>query len=564
MIRSLHIKNFALISSLNIEFDAGLNVLSGETGAGKSIIVDSLMLLLGSRYDKTFLRYGEKSGFVEGVFDSEKVKKELEEFGIEDDDGTLIITRSFNEDGRNDIRLNGRVVTLSTLKKISPKLIDICGQNEHQSLSNVDEHIKVLDYFIRNNIDSYKNDLISLCQSLKETNNFLSYVGDARDREKNIDFLKYQIEEIEKANVKENEEDELVALRKKYFSAETVCDGLKTTANLLTEDDEVNISSLLYETVKSLRKIEKFSEEYATLLERINQISIEIEDISETAKTELDSMDFSDEDMDKLEKRLEIVRNISKKYGKGEDLLKNLNAMQDRLTELENADELYEKRLKEKKELIKKIYAISKDISNERKIGSATLKQLIETELASLGMQSQFEIRFSDFPTIDDCERVITTEGMDNAEFYLSPNVGQPLNPLVKIISGGELSRLMLALKVVSMNCDDIPTMIFDEIDTGISGKIGLEVAKKLALLSKKHQLLCVTHLPQICAMADKNFYISKSNDGTSTYTSVSNLKDDAVYNEIARLTGGADISAQSVQTAKDMKEWSNSFKKQI
>lgn len=563
MIRSLHIKNLALISKLDVDFDSGLNVLSGETGAGKSIIVDSLTLLLGGRYDKTFLRYGEKSGYVEGVFDSEKVKDEMAELGLDEDD-TLVVTRNFNAEGRNDIRLNGRSVTLSMLKKITPKLIDICGQNEHQSLSDIDNHIKVLDYYVRHKTAKSFEKLEDLCQNLREVNKFLDYVGDTKDREKNIDFLKFQIEEIEKANVKENEEEELVALRKKYFGAETVCDGLKTTAGVLTEDDEVNVSTLLYEAVKALRKIEKYGDEYATLLQRLNDLSIEIEDISETAKSELESMDFSDEDLDKLEKRLEIVRNISRKYGGGKNLVDNLASMKEKLDELENADELYEKRSKEKRKILAEIYKISTDISTERKNGAVQLKEFIEKELSTLGMQSEFEIRFNEFPSLENCEKYVSVNGMDSLEFYLSPNVGQPLNPLVKIISGGELSRLMLALKVVSSNCDGTPTMIFDEIDTGISGKIGLEVAKKLAVLSKNHQLLCVTHLPQICAMADKNFYISKSNDGSSTFTSIKPLSGEGISKEIARLTGGADISAQSVQTAKEMKEWSNNFKKTL
>lgn len=563
MIRSLYVKNLALISSLNIDFTDGLNVLSGETGAGKSIIVDSLTLLLGGRYDKTFLRYGEKSGFVEGVFDSCNVKKEMEELGLDDDD-TLIVARNFNSEGRNDIRLNGRSITLSMLRKITPKLIDICGQNEHQSLSDVSNHIKVLDYYIKNNTFDMFEKLRTLCQNLKEINKFLDYVGNSYEREKNIDFLTFQIDEIEKANVKENEEDDLVTLRKKYLSAESVCDALKTTANLLTENDETNVSSLLYETKKALRKIEKYDDEYSSLLQRLDEVAIEIEDISETAKTELEDMDFSNADLDRLEKRLETVRNISRKYGSGKNLKDNLLSMKNKLDELKNADELYEKRCKEKNKLISEIYDLSIKISTERKQGAIKLKNYIEEELKTLGMQSEFEIRFADLPTIDDCEKHVSERGFDKVEFYLSPNVGQPLNPLVKIISGGELSRLMLALKVVSSKCDETPTLIFDEIDTGISGKIGLEVAKKLALLSKEHQLLCVTHLPQICSMADKNFYISKSSDGESTYTLVKALTNDDVYQEIARLTGGADITEQSLQTAKEMKIWSNEFKKSI
>ena len=565
MLRSLQINNLALISSVTINFEEGLNVLSGETGAGKSIIVDSLALMLGSRYDKTVLRYGENSGFVEGVFDIDNVKEELNALGIDDEDDYLIVNRKFNSDGKSEIRLNGKLITLSMLKTITPKLIDLCGQNEHQSLSNVSNHMKVLDYHVRNNGDKIKFELKALCDELNELNKVISNVGDASEREKTADYLRFQIQEIEDANVKEGEEEELVTLRKKIYGAEAVKEGiLSSLANINGNDDVIGITDLIYNTNNQLSKISKYSEQYESISERLKSVAIEIEDITTTLEDELSSLDFSEKDMDRVEKRLNVVRQISKKYGTGKELAKNLESLKTRLYEIENADEIYEKAQKSKSNVINKIYTLSLNLSKIRKDGAKSLEKSIENELSSLGMQSEFEIKFNDFPSIDECEHSISPNGFDKVEFYLSANVGQPLNPLIKIISGGELSRLMLALKVVASEIDDTPTMIFDEIDTGISGKIGLEVAKKLAKLSKKHQLLCVTHLPQICAMADNNYYIEKTTQDKNTFTKVKKLTDKNVLEEIARLTGAKDISEQSLSASKDMKTWSNEYKKQI
>lgn len=565
MLRSLQISNLALISSVTIDFEEGLNVLSGETGAGKSIIVDSLALMLGSRYDKTILRYGEKSGFVEGVFDTDNVKEELSALGIDDEDDYLIVNRKFNSDGKSEIRLNGKLVTLSMLKSITPKLIDLCGQNEHQSLSNVANHMKVLDYHVRNKADKIKIELNNLCDELNKVNSILENIGDSFEREKTADYLRFQIQEIEEANVREGEEDELVALRKKIYGAEAVKEGIVASlSNINGSDDIVGLSDLIYNTNNQLSKISKFSEQYSAICDRLNSVAIEIEDISATLEDELSSLDFSEKDMDRVEKRLSIVRQISKKYGIGKTLSENLETLKSKLYEIENADEIYEKAQKTKRSLISKIYSLSLDLSRIRKDGAKSLEKSIENELATLGMQSEFEVRFNELPNEEQCEKFISANGFDKVDFYLSANVGQPLNPLVKIISGGELSRLMLALKVVASEIDDTPTMIFDEIDTGISGKIGLEVAKKLAKLSKKHQLLCVTHLPQICAMADNNYYIEKTTQDKNTFTKVKKLSDKSILEEIARLTGAKDISEQSLSASNDMKNWSNQFKNQI
>lgn len=563
MIHSLQIKNLALISNVSIAFSEGLNVLSGETGAGKSIIVDSLILLLGGRYDKTILRFGEKNGFVEAVFDAEKIKDQIEELGFEYED-QVVICRKFNSEGKNEIRINGRVVTLSMLKKITPFLFDLCGQNEHQSLGTVSNHIKVLDYYVRRDSVKLKEEIKSLLDQLRDLNSTINSIGDEQERRKNADFLSFQIEEIESANVKDGEENELVDLRKKMYSVETVKESLTLACNSLSDGYGENAVSMIENALQNISKIEKYGELYKSLSERLDKVISELDDVSALCKDELDTLDFSDEDLDNLEKRLAIVRNISKKYGSGEKLKDTYEKLKHTLFEIENADEIYEKALKNKKIVIDKLYLLCKKLSTVRKNGANDLEKLVESELSTLGMQSKFEIRFSDFPSIANFEKSLTSNGVDEVEFYLSANLGQPLNPLVKIISGGELSRLMLAFKVVSSKIDNTPSVVFDEIDTGISGKIGLEVAKKLAQISKDHQVLCVTHLPQICSMADKNFYISKSSDGKETFTKVKNIDGEEVYEEIARLTGAKDISDQSLKAALDMKEWSEKFKQAL
>ncbi len=559
MIQRLKIVNLALIHSLELELSSGLNVLSGETGAGKSIIVDSLSLLLGGRYDKTMLRYGEAYGYVEGVFDVQNVSDELTALGMDEED-ILIVNRKFYADGKNEIRLNGRTITASMLKRITPKLIDLCGQNEHQSLGVVANHIKVLDYYIRHNAINIKQNIAENLEKLKESNKILQSIGNKEERLKTIDFLRFGIDEIKKANVKDGEEEELIALRKKYLSAETVKAGLQEGLSNLS-DAEQNALDLLYDAKRALLRIEKYVESLPELTQRLSALSIELQDVADSLNSELEDLDFSDQELDRLEKRLEVVRNVSRKYGSGDKLKSNLDEMLARVEELENADETYEKTATLKKKILDSLYEDSKKLSQIRHDGALIFQKAVVGQLSHLGMTSEFEARFAPFPARDECEDRIGPDGMDKVEFYLSPNVGQPLNPLVKIISGGELSRLMLALKVVSSEIDETPTLIFDEIDTGISGKIGLEVAKQLAVLSGKHQLLCVTHLPQICAMADQNFYIYKSSDGKNTETFVSPLTQDSCLEEIARLSGSKDVSEQSLVAAKDMKNWSDSYK---
>lgn len=565
MIRSLTVKNFALASSLSLEFGEKLNILSGETGAGKSILIDCIMLLTGGKYDKTMLRYGTESGFVEGVFSLFGDGKAVFADYLEDGDEDVIITRKFNADGRNDIKVNGRSVTLSSLKKFDSHLLDVCGQNEHQSLAVVANHIKTVDYFARKAISEPLESLNSAVSEYRETLGKIEEIGDAAKRERDLDVYKFRLAEIDKAKVKEGEEDELVAARKKLLSSEKVMSALSASANALGEDEEGNVAELLSHAIRSIQSVAQYDEKYSSWAERLHSVAVEADDVLSEIEDETDSLDFSDDALDKIEKRLEVVRNITRKYGDAKSVAAYREELVKKIDEVENADELFEKLVKRKKEFLDRIYELSRKISEERKAAALKMEKSVMSELGELGMpQAVFKVEFSDFPDRNDCEKFVSAKGMDAVEFYLSPNLGQPLKPLVKIISGGELSRLMLALKVVSSGEDDVPTVIFDEIDTGISGKVGQEVAKKLARLSRTHQLLCVTHLPQIAAMADAHFFIDKYTADGQTYTRVRELDENEKIGEIARLSGGRDITAQAETNAAELKEWCDNYKKSL
>lgn len=566
MLIKLTVKNFALISKLELEFGKELNILSGETGAGKSIIVDCIMLLAGGRYDKTMLRFGESSGFVEGVFSvPEKISAALKDF-ISDDDEEIIIFRRFNSDGKNEIKINGRSATVAMLKEISSGLIDICGQNEHQSLANVTNHIKIVDYYARHSTSELLKNISENYIKLREVNSKLEEIGDAKSRARNLDVYKFQLEEIDRAKLKPGEEEELSSARKRCLGAEKIASALSEAAGFLSDySDGMSMEELLEDAERKLSSVAGYDPRYSEWADRIKSVAIEVEDLAESITDELSSLDFAPDELDALEKRLDTVRNITRKYGDYDSAMSFRAELVKKIDEIENAEDYYIKLTKEKSVLVKKLFGDSVLLSEERRKAAKKLEISVVKELSELGMaNSVFEVRFDPLPDPASCEPLISPTGMDRVEFYLSPNAGQPLKPLVKIISGGELSRLMLALKVVSSSVDDTPTVIFDEIDTGISGKIGTEIAKKLARLAIRHQLLCVTHLPQIAAMADTHYFIDKFTEDGQTYTRLTLLDENASIEEVSRLSGAKDISSEAFKNAAQMKKWSDDYKASI
>ncbi len=562
MLQRITVHNLALIRDLEIEFSSELNVLSGETGAGKSIIVDSLMLLIGARYDKTMLKYGEDKGFVEGVFTCSDTSP-LADMGIDDEDGLLIVTRKFYRDGKNEIRVNGKQMTTAMLRELMANYVDIYGQNEYQSLLKVSEQKKMFDSFVfRQDGDALKKQR-ELYDEYKSIVAELAKLGDDRERAQRIDILKYQIDEIEKAKIEKDEEDRLVERRHVLMSSERIKSSLADCYDKLDGDD--GVSSLLSEAIRAVSAFTQFGEKYETFVSRLKSSAIEIDDIAECIKDELDGMDMSERELDEVIDRLDKIRALKSKYGPYDSMMKFLADAKTELDRAENGADLYEKLQAKERKLRSELYENCERLSELRRGGAALLQKRVLAELDDLGMaNSRFEVTFKQQPDTDSFVKTVTPVGFDEFEFYFAPNAGQPLLPLAKIISGGEMSRFILAVKLVTGDTDSLDTMIFDEIDTGISGAIGLAVAKKLCELSRGRQVLCVTHLAQIAAMADSHFYIDKYDDDKGTVTRVTVLDRSGQVGEISRLSGTQGVSDTSQKSADELKSWCDQYKNKI
>jgi len=564
LLSKITVQNVALIESLELDFCSTLNILSGETGAGKSILVDCLLLLLGGKYDKSILRFGCTSGFVEGFFeDDKKIAEVLDEYGFEKDE-SLIVSRKFFDTGKNEIRVNGKLSTTLMLQKMMGKLVDIYGQNEYQSLAQKTEHLRILNYFLRTELADKSKKMRESYMDIMSINRELRKVGDAKERAQNIDILQFQLKEIRKANVYGGEEDELLERRKLISSGEKIASSLNQAIANLSEGESSSQEGI-DSAISAVKGISALMTRFNALYERLNSVSIELSDIIDTMHSELDDLEFDPKEFEKIEQRLDVIRTLKRKYGGFSEMKAFEKKSAELLDTMENGAFLFEKLQKDKTKKLTECIALATEISAIRKKGAKKLQELIKTELADLGMAgADFVVEFGENPSKDDFEKHLTSDGFDRPEFYFSANKGQPVKPLVKIISGGELSRFMLALKTVSSKSDDIPTMIFDEIDTGISGKIGQEVAKKLSIIASNHQVLCVTHLPQIAAMADNHYFIEKKVKNDQTITTVRKLDLLSEIEEISRLSGAKDISAQATENAKQMKNWSNEFKKTL
>jgi len=561
------IKNFVLIETAELEFGDRLNVLSGETGAGKSILVDAVMLLLGARYDKGLLRHGADSGAVEGFFSIDKRTKlklvnaginDLAAYGIDENfDGVdeVLISRKFFSDGKNEIRLNGKQITLAMLKSFSPVLIDIYGQHDYVQYLDPAVQLRLVDFFVGEKLvelvkrcgEEYRY-YLHIQKELKE-------LGQEEEREKTIDFLSYQISEIENAKVGENEEEELVARRKILLNSEKI-------SSLIEQGVEGLNNLQLGTALSAIKRLQDYAPEFEEYSNRLNSIIIEADDILAGISHMSGDFEFEKDALDKLEDRLLVVRNIKKKYGDYKACEKFLGEAVNKLNRLKNATEEYERLLKQKTAIISNLHRICQVISDIRRENASVLSNRIVGELRELGMEkAKFEIGFIDIHKLEDCEKHLTANGFDIVEFLFSANAGQPLKPFSKVASGGEMSRFMLAIKVVSGDFMGIDTLIFDEIDAGISGKVGQEVAKKLARIAKTSQVLCVTHLAQIASMADTHFFIDKVSKDDATFTKIELLNENGQIDEISRLLGSIGISKASHQTAKDMKDWSREYK---
>lgn len=559
MLCQLSIENIALIDKLELELKNGLNILSGETGAGKSIIIDSLNFVLGERADKSLIRFGTDKASVEAVFEdylTPSIKNCLDDLGIEAED-VLILRRKMSADGKNECRINGRISTLSALKSLTELLVDIHGQHEHQSLLKSTNHIKLLDKLGEKKIATVKGEVeknFDDYTSLKKE--FLRF-GNADERERKLDILSFQIDEIEKADVKDGEEDELLSARKRIRNMEKIISALEGAKNLLDGYDSQSVSASIKNANSLLNTISSYDENIVPIADRLDSCKVEITDISETLSDMLQKLDFDSRSAEQIEERLEVVRTILRKYGGSyESLQKFYEEATKEAQTLSNATERVERLETEIKVAAEKLFASAKELSQERRKIADKFEKDITKELCDLGMGgSTFKVEID---TTDDVDQ-ISANGADSVEFMISPNVGEPLKPLAKIISGGEMSRFMLAFKNILAGVDDIGTMVFDEIDTGISGNISQVVSEKMCNISRVRQVIAVTHMPSLASMADNHYLISKSTENGKTLTHVDLLKDDT--DEVARLIGGKDYSIYAVPHAKEMKANAQRYK---
>lgn len=576
MLMHLSVKNLALIDQINMDFDKGLNILTGETGAGKSIIIDAVNLILGNRADRDLIQTGKDYAFVEAVFDISKhphIIQILDELGIEmEEDGSLLIVRELSASGKNICRINGRIVTLSILRNLSRYLVDIHGQHEHQSLLRVEQHGELLDMLGGAKIEKSKEkvrEIYNLWRQIHRKIKKLSHLG--TDGERRKDILQYQINEIESANLREGEEEELTRERDRLINAEKII-NIVNSAYQDIYSGSGNFHSafdLIGRCASQLKEIADIEPSLDSLSQRIEEIFYQLEDIAFELRNYRDEFEHDPYRLDEIEKRLETIRDLKRKYGPNlSDIFSYLKEIKEELETLENSQEILDKLLKQEEEIYNQLLEDCHILSNQRKETAKIFEEQLIKQLKELGMEkSKFVVNIESIDNVSDSFEIrdrLTPNGYDIIEFMISTNPGEPVKPLSKIISGGEMSRIMLAFKTILAQVDNIPTLIFDEIDVGISGRIAHVVGEKMGNISRSRQVICVTHLPQIAAMADNHYKIEKLYVGEYTRTMASKLDKRQRQEEIARMTGGRTLSKANMEHASELirmaQEYKNKF----
>ena len=559
MLETLQIDNIALIEKLEISFFKGLNILSGETGAGKSIIIDSLNFVLGTRADKSLISYGKDMAKVSAFFDisdSPRVRDILAGMDIECDGDELVLTRIMTEAGKNTCRINGEKVTLAMLKEVAIALTDIYGQHEATGLLNDENHIFILDKYAKIALNKPLETQKQLWDEVNAIKKELAKYGSMSDVAKKTDILRFELDEIEKADLKDGEEEELLAKRKKFNNSRAISDALAAAQNYLNGDEGGAVTTV--SGAKSeLSSVEEYDPRYTELIERLDGAKIEIKDIAETLESLLEESEYNPYEAERVEERLALVRTLKRKYGATvADILAYADKIREELNFYDDAEYNIEKLNSALETAQSKLLKNSKEIHGIREKYSKKLAENICAQLKELGMNSATFYADITF----DIEGV-NESGADNVLFMFSANAGQPPKALSKVISGGELSRFMLAVKNIISDVDGIQTMVFDEIDTGISGRIAQVVAEKLYNISTDKQVLAVTHLPQLASMADAHYLIVKTTENGKTFTHVDLLDEEGTLKEIARLLGGSEYGMHALPHAKEMKEYASNYK---
>lgn len=564
MLLQLNITNFALIDKLSIDFSNGFNVLSGETGAGKSILIDAINFVLGGKFNKNLIRVGEEKTMVEAVFSIEnpKTNEVIKELEISSEDGVVILSRESFCSGKTIAKVNGKTLILSKVKQVSETLIDIHGQHENQNLLDSTKHILYVDSFGHEKLQSLLHDYeAGYDEYLGIERKIFSLQGNEGEREKKIDFLKFQIDEINSVKPKLGEDEELSKKFNLLSNGEKIKKALELSYGILKDSEENRISiidSLSY-VIKELRSIEAHHEEVGPVVESLDNIYYSLEDDISIISDLKENTDYDMGELEFINSRIYQLTSCKKKYGPTiEDVIENKKSMEDQYYELVNSGEIIKKLQDDKARVYEQLKEMAGQLHRIRKEIALLLQKQIKDELDYVGLEkSTFVINVE---TMDE----LTAKGMDRVQFTISTNPGQPLQPLEEVVSGGELSRIMLALKTVFVDKDHIPSVIFDEVDTGISGRIAQRVGEKMVLISENHQVFCITHLPQIAALADTNYLIEKNSTDITTYTRVKVLKDKEVQGEVARIIGGSEVTSITLENAQEMIDRAQDIKKAL
>lgn len=557
LLQALHIQNFAIIQDLSLDFSHGMTVLTGETGAGKSIIIDAVGLLAGGRGSTEFVRYGTKKCLLEGHFslnENQEVMKLLDEHAIDSDDEVIMIQREIFATGRNVCRINGTIVTIAVLKEIGTALIDIHGQNEHQELMVPESHIELLDQYgdkkLANAKKRYK-ELYKEYKAVKKEQNEWQY--NEQELAQRLDILKFQVDEIGEAQLEDHEEETLKEEEQKLSNHQSIVEALSSSYNALQGEENSGLD-LVGQAMDSMASIEGMDEKFKQISDTVSAAFFQIQEASSDIYNEMDNLEYDEERLNEIETRLNLIQQLKRKYGQSIQEIKDFYSKA--LAELEKIDnregqmDHLNKRVKElETKLVKEAYGLSK----YRREVAKRLEKAIHEQLKELFMDKVvFSVHFSkemkEFKT-----NAAYENGMDKVEFYVATNPGEPLKPLVKVASGGELSRMMLAMKTIFSKEQGMTSIIFDEVDTGVSGRVAQAIADKIYSVAQYSQVLCITHLPQVAAMADQHLYISKVIIDERTSTHVEQLPEDDKIQEVARMLAGSEITKLTIDTAKEL-----------
>lgn len=557
MLSNLHVKNLALIEECDINLAPGLNILSGETGAGKSILIGSINLALGAKADKDIIRHGAEYGLVELVFESldNNVQEALESMDLPVEEDVVIIQRKITPT-KSILKVNGETVTARQVKALAETLIDIHGQHEHQSLLKNSKHMEILDAYAG---DSLLKELACLKAAYQEYKNLQKELEeenlDEAQRKRELDLLQYEVEEIEQASLKSGEDEVLEQEYRKMLHGKQIGEALQKA--ILCTDFDRGAGAMVSTALRELKQVLSFSEELEDLDSQLMDIDSLISDFNRSAMRLAEDMEFSEEDFIETQERLNLLNHLKDKYGRTiEEVLEYASEKQARMEELLHFEEYLAKLEDKKNRAYQKVMQHGKVISGLRKEAAKMLSEVLTKSLLELNfLDVQFEVVLNP-------KEEPTSKGLEDVEFMISTNPGEPLKPMAQVASGGELSRIMLAIKTVLAERDSIDTLIFDEIDSGISGKTAWRVSEKLGQLGKAHQIICITHLPQIAAMADNHFLISKKVQDGSTISSIDALKEEDAIHELARMVGADEIDDSATEHARNMRMQAIQFKK--